>query len=145
VVALQSLAEDIRQGTGLDCRLSVKPKNIDSIVGQAWMERPFVQHTFTVSLPTEIAIIRKHHLTKLYYDLDRSHADIVAAMHNPSLPVREFKINGETLQDAEADKQATLKEKHRQIQTVLEHRRAIEINTRSYTDATNEVGHAGDG
>jgi PAS domain S-box-containing protein len=34
VVALQSLAEDIRQGTGLDCRLSVKPKHIDSIVGQ---------------------------------------------------------------------------------------------------------------
>ena len=34
VAALQSMAEDIREGTGLDCRLSVKPKGIDSIVGQ---------------------------------------------------------------------------------------------------------------
>lgn len=34
IAALQSMAEEIREGTGLDCRLSVRPKGIDSIVGQ---------------------------------------------------------------------------------------------------------------
>jgi HD-GYP domain-containing protein (c-di-GMP phosphodiesterase class II) len=108
-------------------------------IDHAWMEHPFVRNTFTVSSPTEIAIIRKHHLIKLYYDPDRSHADVVAALHNPSLPVREFEIDAETLRDAEADEQSIIKEKHRQIETVLEHRRAIEANTRAYTDATNEA------
>ena len=108
-------------------------------IDHSWMDHPFVRNTFTVSSPTEIAIIQKHHLNKLFYDPDRSHADVVAALQDPSLPVREFEIDAETMQDAEADEQSILKEKHRQIQTVLEHRKAIDDNARTYTEATNEV------
>ena len=34
VAALQSMVEDIRQGTGLDCRLLVEPKNVHSMISQ---------------------------------------------------------------------------------------------------------------
>ncbi len=34
VAALQSMAEEIRQGAGLDCRLFVEPKKVASIIGQ---------------------------------------------------------------------------------------------------------------
>jgi len=34
VIALQAMAEDIRQGTGIDCRLSIEPKNAHSMIGQ---------------------------------------------------------------------------------------------------------------
>ena len=34
VAALRSMVEDIRGGTGLDCRLSVEPKNVHSMIGQ---------------------------------------------------------------------------------------------------------------
>lgn len=104
-----------------------------------WMEHPFVRNVFTISSPTEIAIIQKHQLTKLLYDPEKSHADVVATLTDPSLPVRAFECDEQTLADAEEDEQSILKEKHRQIQTVLDHRKAIEENTRSYTDATNEV------
>ncbi|HMS85778.1 MAG TPA: HD domain-containing phosphohydrolase [Nitrospira sp.] len=108
-------------------------------IDHSWMEHPFVRNTFTVSSPTEIAILWKHRLTKLFYDPDRSHADVVAALADPSLPVHAVELDADTLQDAEADEQSILKEKHRQIQTVLDHRKAIEDNLRTYTDATNEV------
>ncbi len=108
-------------------------------IDHGWMEHPFVRNTFTVSSPTEIAIIQKHRLTKLFYDPDRSHADVVAVLTDSSLPVQVLEIDAETLQDAEADEQSILKEKHRQIQTVLDHRKSIEDNLRTYGDATNEV------
>ncbi|MBX3333153.1 MAG: DUF3391 domain-containing protein [Nitrospira sp.] len=108
-------------------------------IDHAWMEHPFVRNVFTVSSPTEIAIIQKHCLTKLFYDPERSHADVVAALQDPSRPVREIELDAETMQDAEEDERSILKEKHRQIQTVLEHRNAIDSNARSYADATNEA------
>lgn len=108
-------------------------------IDHGWMEHPFVRNVFTVSSPTEIAIIRKHGLTKLLYDPELSHADVVEAITNPTGPVREFEIDAETAQDAEADEASILKEKHRQIQSALDHRKAIEENFRSYTDSTNEV------
>ena len=108
-------------------------------IDHGWMEHPFVRNVFTVSSPTEIAIIRKHGLTKLLYDPELSHADVVEAITNPTGPVREFEIDAETAQDAEADEASILKEKHRQIQSALDHRKAIEENFRSYSDSTNEV------
>ncbi len=82
-------------------------------IDHGWMEHPFVRNVFTVSSPTEIAIIRKHGLTKLLYDPELSHADVVEAITNPTGPVREFEIDAETAQDAEADEASILKEKHR--------------------------------
>ncbi len=108
-------------------------------IDHGWMEHPFVRNVFTVSSPTEIAIIQKHRLTNLLYDPERSHADVVETLTDPSLPVKAFGCDEQTLADAEEDEQSILKEKHRQIQTVLGHRKAIEENTRRYTDATNEV------
>ncbi len=108
-------------------------------IDHAWMDHPFVRNIFTVSSPTEIAIIRKHQLTKLLYDPERSHADVVAAITDPSIPVKEFEIDAETAQDAEADEASILKEKHLQLQTVVEHRKAIEENVRVYGESTNEV------
>ena len=108
-------------------------------IDHAWMDHPFVRNVFTISSPTEIAIIRKHQLTRLLYDPERSHADVVAAITDPSVPVQEFVIDAETAQDAEADEQSILKEKHLHLQNVIEHRKAIEENTRTYGDSTNEV------
>lgn len=108
-------------------------------IDHSWMDHPFVRNTFTVSSPTEIAIIQKHRLTQLFYDPERSHADVVAAITDPSQPIQAFEIDEETAQDAEVDEQSILKEKHRQIQTALEHRTAINTNARTYTAATNEV------
>jgi PAS domain S-box-containing protein len=34
VVALESMAEDIREATGLECRLLTEPKNVDALIGQ---------------------------------------------------------------------------------------------------------------
>ncbi len=34
VVALQSMADEIREGTGLDCRLSIEPRTVASMIGQ---------------------------------------------------------------------------------------------------------------
>ena len=108
-------------------------------IDHPWLDHPFVRNTFTVSSPTEIAIIRKHQLTRLFYDPERSHADVVAVITDPSAPVEEFKIDAETAQDAEADEQSILKEKHKQILTILQHRKEVEENTRTYSDATNEI------
>jgi HD-GYP domain-containing protein (c-di-GMP phosphodiesterase class II) len=108
-------------------------------IDHSWMEHPFVRNVFTVSSPTEIAIIRKHHLTKLFYDPQLSHADVVESLTQPSTPVRAFEIDAETEQDAEADEQSILKEKQRQLQTALEHRKAIDDNSRTYAKVTNEV------
>lgn len=105
----------------------------------SWMEHPFVRNTFTVSSPTEIAIIRKHRLTKIYYDPKLSHADVVASLTQPSVPICEFDVDTETQQDAEADEQSILKEKQRQLQTAVEHRKAIEDNSRTYAKSTNEM------
>ena len=108
-------------------------------IDHPWLDHPFVRNTFTVSSPTEIAIIRKYHLRRLFYDTERSHADVVAVITDPSVSVEEFKIDAETAQDAEVDEQSILKEKHRQIQTILEHRKEVQRNTRTYSDATNEI------
>lgn len=108
-------------------------------IDHSWMDHPFVRNTFTVSSPTEIAIIRKHCLTKLFYDPERSHGDVVAAITDPTTALKEFEIDAETAQDAEIDERSILKEKHQQIQSMIEHRKAIEENVRSYGDATNEV------
>ena len=108
-------------------------------IDHSWMDHPFVRNVFTVSSPTEIAIIRKHQLTKLLYDPERSHADVVAAITDPSIPVKEFEIDAETAQDAEVDEASILKEKHLQLKSALEHRKAIEENVRAYGDSTNEV------
>ncbi len=105
----------------------------------SWMENPFVRNTFSVSSPTEIAIIRKHRLTKIFYDPKLSHADVVASLTQPSAPICEFDVDAETQQDAEADEQSILKEKQRQLQTAVEHRKAIEDNSRTYAKSTNEM------
>lgn len=108
-------------------------------IDHSWMEHPFVRNTFTVSSPTEIAIIQKHRLTKLYYDPKLSHADVVESLTQPTQPVRAFAADAVTAEDTEADEQSILKEKNRQLQTALEHRKAIEENGRTYSKATNDV------
>lgn len=108
-------------------------------IDHSWMEHPFVRNTFTVSSPTEIAIIQKHRLKKLYYDPKLSHADVVESLTQPTQPVRAFDADAVTAEDTEADEQSILKEKKRQLQTALEHRKAIEENGRTYSKATNDV------
>ncbi len=108
-------------------------------IDHPWLDHPFVRNVFTVSSPTEIAIIRKYHLSRLFYDTERSHADVVAAITDPSASVEEFQIDAETAQDAEADEQSILKEKVKQIQSILQHRKEVEENTRTYIDARNEI------
>ena len=108
-------------------------------VDHSWMEHPFVRNIFTVSSPTEIVIIRKHRLTKLFYDPERSHVDAVTALQDPAVPGRAFEIDAETEEGAKADERTILEEKQRQIQTVLDHRKAIGENARSYDNATNQV------
>lgn len=108
-------------------------------IDHPWLDHPFVRNVFTVSSPTEIAIIRKYHLNRLFYDTERSHADVVAAITDPSASVEEFQIDAETAQDAEADEQSILKEKEKQIQSILQHRKEVEENTRTYIDARNEI------
>ena len=60
-----------------------------------WLEHPFVWNIFTVSSPTEISIIRKHRLTNLFYDPDRSRVKVVEDLADPSLSVQAFKPNAD--------------------------------------------------
>lgn len=80
-------------------------------IDHGWMAHPFVRDTFTISSPTEISIIRKHRLTKLFYDPVRSHADVIATLADPSLQVNAVEPDAETTQDIEKDEQAMLTEK----------------------------------
>jgi Domain of unknown function (DUF3391) len=56
-------------------------------VDYSWMEHPFVRNSFTISSPSEISIIAKHRLTKLFYDPGRSRADALAARLSARTPI----------------------------------------------------------
>ena len=99
----------------------------------SWMEHPFIRNTFTVSSPSEIAIIQKRLLTRLFYDPDRSHADALVALAKPvslvsAEPDRQF------AQDVEDDENAMLKEKAVHIQHVVDHRKALDEADQNYAD-----------
>jgi HD-GYP domain-containing protein (c-di-GMP phosphodiesterase class II) len=108
-------------------------------IDHSWMQHPFVRNTFTVSSPTEIAIIQKHKLTNLFYDPALSHADVVATLEDPSLPVKAFEPNPEFEEDVEADEKAMLREKAIHIKAVMDHRKAVDQAAEEYIQSANEA------
>ena len=108
-------------------------------IDHSWMEHPFVRNTFTVSSPTEIGIIRKHGLTRLFYDPVKSHADVIAVMADPTVPPPVFEVDADMAEDIEADEKAMRREKTLQIKSVLDHRKAIESAAQQYADSANEA------
>jgi HD-GYP domain-containing protein (c-di-GMP phosphodiesterase class II) len=107
-------------------------------IDHSWMEHPFVRNTFTVSSPTEIAIIRKHRLTKLQYDPEKSHADVIANLMDPDHFVPAVEPDVETAQDIESDEQSMRKEKAVHLKQVLDHRKAVEKASKEYAKAAND-------
>ncbi len=107
-------------------------------IDHGWMEHPFVRGTFTISSPTEISIIQKHRLTKLFYDPVRSHADVIAVLEDPASLVPAVEPDAETAQDIEADEKSMLKEKALHIAEVMDHRKAVEAAAHEYAGMTNE-------
>jgi HD-GYP domain-containing protein (c-di-GMP phosphodiesterase class II) len=103
-----------------------------------WMEHPFVRGTFTISSPTEISIIRKHRLTKLFYDPVRSHADVIATLEDPATLVPIIELDVETVEDIESDEKSIRKEKDVHIARVMDHRANVENAAHEYACMTNE-------
>ena len=108
-------------------------------IDHAWMQHPFVRNTFTVSSPTEIAIIQNHGLTNLFYDPELSHADIVETLNDPTIPVSSFEHDPEFAEDVAADERAMLREKTIHIQKVVDHRKAVEESAKEYVQSANEA------
>ncbi|MDH5669708.1 MAG: DUF3391 domain-containing protein [Nitrospira sp.] len=108
-------------------------------IDHAWMQHPFVRNTFTISSPTEIAIIQKHRLTKLFYDPVLSHADVVETLNDPSLPVTVFEVDADLAEDIDSDEKALLREKSIHIQRVVDHWKAVDTAARDYIQAANET------
>ncbi|OQW33619.1 MAG: hypothetical protein A4E19_04345 [Nitrospira sp. SG-bin1] len=102
-----------------------------------WLEHPFVRKTFTISSPSEIAIIRKHRLTKLFYDPDRSLAEAVVALSDGGHD-SQTEIAPELKSAVEEDEQALLKEKTLHVQRAIDHRKRLEEAEQNYAEATKQ-------
>ncbi|MEO7859493.1 MAG: DUF3391 domain-containing protein [Nitrospirales bacterium] len=101
----------------------------------SWLEHPFFRNTFTISSPSEIAIIRKHRLTKLSYDPDRSNAAALVTLATPAQEV-SVDLNPVWTADIVADEKALQKRKAAHIQTALNYRQAQGVADRNYSDMT---------
>ncbi|MDH5669709.1 MAG: DUF3391 domain-containing protein, partial [Nitrospira sp.] len=108
-------------------------------IDHSWMQHPFIRNTFTISSPTEIAIIQKHRLTKLFYDPVLSHADVVETLNDSSLPVTVFEVDADLAGDIDFIEKALLREKSIHIQRVVDHRKAVDAAARDYIQAANET------
>ena len=73
VAALRSMVEDIRGGTGLDCRLSVEPKNVHAMIGQE-LEGPL----FRIAQELVTNVVRHAKATRA--DIRLRYADGVIAL-----------------------------------------------------------------
>lgn len=95
-----------------------------------WLGHPFVRNTFTISFPSEIAIIRKKQLTKLYYDPDRSNADPQAGLRGPA----SEELTAEMIQDIQEDEKSFERRKASQAQAVRSYHTAQENGERKFAD-----------
>jgi HD-GYP domain-containing protein (c-di-GMP phosphodiesterase class II) len=94
----------------------------------SWLEHPFIRNVFSVSSPSEIAIIRKHRLTKLHYDPDRSNAEDLRLLAKPA-PTVSATPDSDMLQDIEEDEKS------------LQHRKEPYVLAfHEYRDARDEAG-----
>ncbi|MEO7818551.1 MAG: HD domain-containing phosphohydrolase [Actinomycetota bacterium] len=107
-------------------------------IDHPWMEHPFVRGTFMISSPTEIEIIRKQRLTKLFYDPVLSRADVIANLADLSFMVIPVELDAESVQDFESDEQSMRKEKAVHIKRVMDHRKAAEDAALDYTHVVND-------
>jgi hypothetical protein len=101
----------------------------------SWMEHPFIRNTFTISSPSEIAIIRKHRLTKVYYDPDLSNADAQASLLKPASG-KSAELDSEMIQAVEDDEKDLQKSKDAHIQTVRRLQEARDEAGRNYSETT---------
>jgi len=108
-------------------------------IDHAWMQHPFVRNTFTISSPTEIAIIQNHGLTNLFYDPDLSHADVIETLLDPTIPAKTFDVDADFAEDVASDEKAMLREKTVHIQKVVDHRKAVDEAAQEYVQAANEA------
>ena len=107
-------------------------------IDHGWMAHPFVRDTFMISSPTEISIIRKHGLTKLFYDPVQSNADVIATLADPSSHVHVVEPDAETTQDIDTDEQTLLTEKAVHIKEGIDHRKAVQAAAHEYAVVTND-------
>ena len=96
----------------------------------SWLEHPFVRNTFTISSPSEIAIIRKHRLTKLFYDPDRVNVDVQAASEVSTA------LDSDMTQSLEEDEKALQKRKDAHIQTARNLQEARDEAGGNYSEMT---------
>jgi HD-GYP domain-containing protein (c-di-GMP phosphodiesterase class II) len=104
----------------------------------SWIEHPFIRNTFAISSPSEIAIIRKHRLTKIYYDPDRTNADAQAALVKPASG-ESAELDSEMVQSVEEDEKALQKSKDAHIQTVHDLQEARDEAGRNYSETTKRA------
>ncbi len=103
----------------------------------SWLEHPFVRKTFTISSPSEIAIIQKYGLTRLFYDPDLSHAgtiDVSAQVANNTQPESDPEVK----EAIDQDEKTMLKEKALHVQRVIDHRTQLEEAERNYVSTAKQ-------
>lgn len=83
----------------------------------SWMEHPFLRNTFAISSPSEIAIILKQGLSKLYFDPDLSTAAAQGSSLNPASEP-SVQLTLETMRSIESDEEALKKRKDAHIRAV---------------------------
>ena len=90
-------------------------------INDGWMSHPFVRQSFTISSPSEIAIILRNGLTKLFYDPERSHADALARLTSPQEDSSPDVLEA----DLHLDESALRREKEAHIQQIVDHRASL--------------------
>lgn len=90
-----------------------------------WMQHPFVRNSFMISSPSEIGIIKKHQLTKISYDPDRSSRDAVKALETEKAESKG--MEDDALQTAiDEDEKILQSDKHRLVQSIDNHLKAMQ-------------------
>jgi HD-GYP domain-containing protein (c-di-GMP phosphodiesterase class II) len=97
----------------------------------SWLEHPFIRNAFSVSSPSEIAIIQKHRLIKLHYDPDRSNAEALALLAKPA-PTVAATPDSDMLQDIEEDEKSLQYRKEPYVLAFQEYRDARDEAGRQY-------------
>jgi HD-GYP domain-containing protein (c-di-GMP phosphodiesterase class II) len=106
-------------------------------IDHSWLEHPFVRKTFTISSPSEIAIIQKYRLTRLFYDPDLSHADAIETSANVASNTQP-ESDPELQEAVDEDERTMLKEKALHVQRVVDHRTQLEEAERNYVSTAKQ-------
>lgn len=110
-------------------------------VDHGWTEHPFLRSTFKISSPTEIAIIRKHGLTRILFDPAKSSPGAMAVLHASPAQKEPRISDAELAQAIETDERALLQEKAARLQTLQTHQNQLTEIASTYKQTAQDCAN----